>query len=71
MTETERAPQSPSGSPHRWSALEARVRNRLTAGVILVLPIWITLLLGAFVFRLMRDGVATVVTESRASIARA
>lgn len=31
------------------------MRNRLTAGLILVLPVWITLLLVAFVFRLMRD----------------
>jgi uncharacterized membrane protein len=55
MSETESAAPRPSESPRRWSSLKARMRNRLMAGLILVLPIWITLLLAAFVFRLMRD----------------
>ncbi len=37
------------------SSLRARLRNRLTAGLILVVPIWITVLLVGFVFGLMRD----------------
>jgi uncharacterized membrane protein len=37
------------------SSLKTRLRNRLTAGLILVVPIWITVLLIGFVFGLMRD----------------
>lgn len=37
------------------SSLKTRLRNRLTAGLILVVPIWITILLVGFVFGLMRD----------------
>lgn len=32
-----------------------RVRNRVTAGLVLVVPVWITFVLAAFVFRLLRD----------------
>ncbi len=32
-----------------------RVRNRVTAGLVLVVPVWITFMLAAFVFRLLRD----------------
>lgn len=32
-----------------------RFRNRVTAGLVLILPVWITFLLAAFVFRLLRD----------------
>ncbi|HUU99295.1 MAG TPA: DUF502 domain-containing protein [Phycisphaerae bacterium] len=37
------------------SSLKTRLRNRLTAGLVLVVPIWITVLLVGFVFGLMRD----------------
>jgi len=37
------------------SSLKARLRNRLTAGLILVVPIWITVIVARFVFGLMRD----------------
>jgi uncharacterized membrane protein len=32
-----------------------RFRNRVTAGLVLVVPVWITFMLAAFVFRLLRD----------------
>lgn len=32
-----------------------RFRNRVTAGLVLIAPVWITFLLAAFVFRLLRD----------------
>lgn len=40
--------------PHHTS-LKARVRNRLMAGLVLVVPIWITVLLVSVVFGIMRD----------------
>jgi uncharacterized membrane protein len=41
--------------PTRRGGSQARVRRRISAGLILVLPIWVTFLLVSFVFRLMRD----------------
>ncbi len=38
-----------------WATLRAVLRARVTAGLILVLPIWITYLLVKFIFDLMRD----------------
>jgi len=49
-------PPPPIGATARpRSNLKTRARNRLTAGLVLILPIWVTLLLAGFVFRLMRD----------------
>lgn len=48
-------PDESPGDRRRTSSLPSRLRNRLTAGLILVLPIWITLLLVGVVFGLMRD----------------
>ncbi len=45
-------------SPHRsraWVAMRSLLRARITAGLIVILPIWITYLLVKFVFELMRD----------------
>lgn len=50
-TESPTAPVPERSRPPRRS----RLRTRLTAGLVLILPIWITYLLVAFVFRLMRD----------------
>lgn len=36
-------------------SFKARLRNRLMAGLVLVVPIWITVLLVGFVFGIMRD----------------
>lgn len=53
------------GPPHKGSRLLATVkallRTRVTTGLIVVLPIWITILLVQFVFELMRDASQWVV----------
>ncbi len=41
--------------------LRAILRARITAGLIIVLPVWVTVLLVTFVFRLMRDASLWVV----------
>ncbi len=38
-----------------WVGAQTGLRSRITAGLILVLPIWITVLVISFVFRIMRD----------------
>lgn len=38
-----------------WSTIRALLRARITAGLIVILPIWITYLLIRFLFELMRD----------------
>ena len=38
-----------------WATVRAVLRARVTAGLLLVLPVWITYLLVRFVFELMRD----------------
>ncbi|MFH1265786.1 MAG: DUF502 domain-containing protein [Planctomycetota bacterium] len=38
-----------------WVGIRKGFRSRITAGLILVLPIWITVVVVSFVFRLMRD----------------
>ena len=38
-----------------WAGIRKILRSRITAGLILVLPIWITILVVSFVFRMMRD----------------
>jgi len=38
-----------------WSTLQALLRARVTAGLVFVLPLWITYLLLRFIFELMRD----------------
>lgn len=43
------------GPPRRTRRAATRLRTRLTAGLILVIPIWITVLLVGFVFGLLRD----------------
>lgn len=40
---------------HARSSFRARLRNRLTAGLILVVPIWLTVVVARFVFGVMRD----------------
>ncbi len=47
----EQAPPA-SRSPAKLRGL---IRTRLTAGLVLILPLWIAVLLASFVFRLMRD----------------
>jgi uncharacterized membrane protein len=44
-----------------WATIRALLRARVTAGLILVLPIWITYLLVKFIFDLMRDASLWVV----------
>ena len=50
---------TPSVAPKRrsraWATLRALLRARITAGLIIILPIWITYLLIKFLFELMRD----------------
>lgn len=51
-------PIMPEISPHRsriWVAVRHLLRARITAGLIVILPIWITYLLVRFLFELMRD----------------
>jgi hypothetical protein len=55
-TETKR-----TGHRHRGGRLRSLLRARVTAGLIIVLPIWVTILLVTFVFRLMRDASLWVV----------
>ncbi|MFH0980633.1 MAG: DUF502 domain-containing protein [Planctomycetota bacterium] len=43
------------------AGLPTRFRTRIMAGLVLILPIWITFLLVSFVFRLMRDASLWVV----------
>src|SRR3990170_7934767 len=38
-----------------WATVRAVLRARVTAGLLLVLPVWVTYLLVRFVFELMRD----------------
>ncbi len=38
-----------------WATVRALLRARVTAGLLLVLPVWVTYLLVRFVFELMRD----------------
>ncbi|MBK9120387.1 MAG: DUF502 domain-containing protein [Phycisphaerales bacterium] len=40
---------------HGRASFKARLRNHLVAGLVLVVPIWITILLVGFVFGIMRD----------------
>jgi len=44
-----------------------RFRNAITAGLVLVLPVWITFILVAFVFRLLRDASLWVIEALLAS----
>ncbi len=50
---------TPADNPPRrsrvWATLRAVFRARITAGLIVILPIWITYLLVKFLFELMRD----------------
>lgn len=48
-------PDAKPFKPHGHPGLKARLRNRLMAGLVLVVPIWITVLLVGFVFGIMRD----------------
>lgn len=55
-------------SPELGSQLrKPRFRTRLTAGLITILPIWITFLLVGFVFRIMRDASLWIVEALLAS----
>lgn len=50
------ATKSRKAHPSRvWATVRAMLRARVTAGLLLVLPIWITYLLVRFIFELMRD----------------
>lgn len=55
MDKTELTPDARTTAESSRSALKTRLRNRLTAGLILVVPLWITILLVGSVFGLMRD----------------
>ncbi len=46
---------APKRRSRLWATLRAVLRARVTAGLILVLPIWITYLLVKFIFDLLRD----------------
>lgn len=46
---------SPMPRSRLWSTLQAVLRARVTAGLVFVLPLWITYLLLRFIFELMRD----------------
>ncbi len=50
-------PNDPPKRPRSrlWTTVRAVLRARVTAGLLLVLPVWITYLLVRFVFELMRD----------------
>jgi len=54
---TNAAPESTTTAPHGTarSAWRTRLRTRLSAGLILVIPIWITAILIRFIFTLTRD----------------
>jgi len=54
MSETLGGPVNPTQRTGR-SAWMARVRARIVAGLVLVLPIWITVVVVTVVFRIMRD----------------
>jgi len=57
MNATQAAPEEPR-KPHRsrlGATLRALIRARVTAGLLLVLPLWISWLLVRFVFGVMRD----------------
>lgn len=47
--------ESPIPTSRIWSTIRALLRARVTAGLVFVLPLWITYLLLRFVFELMRD----------------
>jgi len=51
-------PQRPS---RLWATFKALMRTRVTAGLLVVLPIWVTYLLVKFVFGMMRDASLWVV----------
>ena len=53
MTST--ATQTPERRSRAWATLRSVLRARITAGLVVILPIWITYLLVKFVFELMRD----------------
>lgn len=53
MTST--AIQTSKRRSRTWTTLRSVLRARITAGLIVILPIWITYLLVKFVFELMRD----------------
>jgi len=51
-------PSVPENSPRQsraWVAIRRLLRARITAGLIVILPIWITYLLVKFLFEFMRD----------------
>ncbi len=48
-------PAAPTAAPARPTSLRTRFRTRITAGMILVVPIWVTFLLVSFVFGMLRD----------------
>lgn len=48
------SPAEPHGAPRPHSR-HVRLRTRLTAGIILAVPIWVTVLLVSFVFATLRD----------------
>ena len=47
--------QTPERRSRAWTTLRALLRARITAGLIVILPIWNTYLLVKFLFELMRD----------------
>lgn len=56
----------PAGDRSR-PGFQARLRNRLMAGLVLVVPIWVTVLLVGFVFGVMRDASLWIVEGLLAS----
>lgn len=57
-------PQQALPHPRRsriWATIKALLRARVTAGLIVVLPIWITYVLVRFIFEVMRDASLWVV----------
>ncbi len=54
-TEAERAARRDRRKSRLAATFKALLRTRLTAGLLVVLPIWITVLLIKFIFQIMRD----------------
>ena len=48
-------PAPPPAAHARPPGLQKRFRTRITAGMILVVPVWVTFLIISFVFGLLRD----------------
>lgn len=55
MNVTEKANRADTESPGTRPTFAKRLRSRFVAGLVLVVPIWITVVIMALIFRLLRD----------------